>query len=230
MAAAPINLPNKGLQYSNIVKPIDINLQFQVLSTAGAGTTSVKSNGYVKSVYMHSSSPSSTNPNPAVGYAQIQLNGNYNVYVDSFQIMQSPVTGSAINISGTSVMTVGKPYIITSLGTSTQANFAAVGLPAGIVPAVGQSFIASVTGGGTGTGQVKAVGISGITAVEVIGNPTLELSNPNQAANGGGIILLQFLAPTNSTTTTLIPTAPTDTSVICMTLRMDGSSVTVDGL
>jgi hypothetical protein len=63
--------------YSNVVKPIEVNVQFTVAPTNGAGVSSVKSNGYVQSVYMHSSSPSAANPNPANGFAMIQLKAKF---------------------------------------------------------------------------------------------------------------------------------------------------------
>ena len=109
-----------------------------------------------------------------------------------------------------------------------------VGLPKGIVPAVGASFIASSTGVSThggSTGTVYSPGISGITKVEVIGdtNATINMSPMGGSANVGGLILVQFLAPTSTSVTTLIPTAPTNNSVIGMSFYVEASSVIIAG-
>lgn len=357
---------NAGHFYSNIVSPVKIDLNFVVDATNGngLGVRSIKSNGFVRNVFMHTSSTPGmgqgglVNPNPAVGYAMIQLKQNYNVYLGGFSGFVSPTTGSSISISGSSVLTAGKPYIITAVGavpaphfsvtavadvsgslagkyltisdafsnnyvlwfqvsgvgaapsltgpltgyqavpvsiatgaantavasalstviaalnathsfttgvvgavvtvtsaaspnlqlsplpapqtsgftvsaitfTSLAADWQSMGAPVGFTPAVGMSFIAKATGGALGTGTVMAVGISGITSVEVIGDPNQSIANSSIAANGGSWVLVQFLAPTNSSTTTQIPTAPAAGSVVGMSLFFDTSSVTVDGL
>jgi hypothetical protein len=81
-----------------------------------------------------------------------------------------------------------------------------------------------------GTGQVKLVGISGITTIEVIGDPTQSVSSTNLEAYGGAWVMVKFLAATSAAVTTLIPTAPTALTVMSMTFKFDGSQVTVDGL
>ena len=128
--------------------------------------------------------------------------------------------------AGTSGFTVGA---ITY--TSLAADWQHVGFPAGFTPSVGASFYATTTGGATNTtGRVKALGVSGVTNFEVMGVTNQLLQNSSIAANAGAQVLLQFLGATNSSTTTLIPTNPADTSVVNLTLRFDQSSVTVDGL
>lgn len=74
-------------------------------------------------------------------------------YVDQNSINSSD---SAINISSASVLIIGQPYVILSLGSTTAAQWQAIGVPAGMTPIVGLMFTASVTGSGTGTGTVKA--------------------------------------------------------------------------
>lgn len=222
---------NAGHYYSNIVMPYLVNVSFTVTPTNGLGVTSVKSNGYVNNVFMHTSTtPSSnngaTNPNPANGVCLIQMKQNFNVFLGaSLAYIQSPVTGSAL----TSV-TQYTYYQIVSVGTTTTAQWQAKGLPVGFTPAAGQGFVATATGSLGGTGTVKAVTVSGISSIEVIGDPQALLANDNIAKNSGAYIGIQFLGATNSSTTTLIPTAPATTSVIGLTLAFDRSSVTVDGL
>lgn len=105
-----------------------------------------------------------------------------------------------------------------------------VGLTAGLTPTVGQVFIALTTGGSVGTGTVIASGVSGITSVEVLGDPNQSLNNASIASNAGARIIVQFTGATSSSVTTLIPAAPAAGSVIGMSFFFDASAVTVDGL
>ena len=237
--AAPQNFPNKGNLYSNITKPIDISLNFIVDSTNGngLGIRSLKSNGYVNNVFMHTTQTPATsngylNPNPAAGYALIQLKGNFNRYIGGFSGFVTPVATST-KIDNGATLTVGAHYVITTLGNATAAQWLTVGVPAGITPAVGTSFIAIATGAGSGntsTSRVMVPTTSGISTVEIVGDPNASIANSNSAANGGAWLLIKFDAATSASVTTLIATAPADNSVCGMTIRFDGSSVNVDGL
>jgi hypothetical protein len=115
-----------------------------------------------------------------------------------------------------------------------QQNWNQVGLLPGVVPNIGASFIATATGSSTGggsTGLVVAPGISGITSIEVVGDPNQSFAPIPFAGstNHGAWILVQFLAPTSSSTTTLIPTAPAQNTVVGMSFYVNLSSVAVDG-
>ena len=66
--------------YENVAKPMVVNCNFIVDSTNGngLGIRSLKSNGYVRNVFMHTSAtPGSNdgylNPNPASGYILVQI-------------------------------------------------------------------------------------------------------------------------------------------------------------
>lgn len=239
MAAAPLNFPNAGHFYSNVAKPVEIDLNFIVDSTNGngLGIRSLKSNGYVKNVFMHTTQTPGTNngvlnPNPASGYALIELAGNFNKYLGGFTGFVTPVSTST-KIDNGATLTVGNPYVITILGNATAAQWTTVGVPAGVTPAVGVSFIAIATGAGSGntsTSRVQIPTTSGISVIEVIGDASQSMNNSNVAANGGGWLLIQFMAATSSSVTTLIPTAPAANSVCGMTIKLDASSVSVDGL
>lgn len=227
---------NGKSSYSNVAKPMEVNLNFVVDSTNGngLGIRSLKSNGYVRNVFMHTSAtPGSNdgalNPNPAAGFALIQLKNNFNYYLGGFSGFVSPIVSPTT--STTSGLSVGAAYIITVLGTTTAAEWAAIGLPAGLTATVGQSFIAIATGtGGSHTGKVGLPGVSGITAMEVVGDPNQSIANSHISPNGGAYLLVQMLGATDATHTALIPTAPANGSVIGMNIRFDGSSVTIDGL
>lgn len=218
--------------YWNVCKPCLVQCNFTVDSANGngLGIRSLKSNGYIENVFMHTSAtPGSNNghlnPNPAVGYALIQFKNNFNYYLGGFSGFVSPTTGSASN-----TVVAHNAYIIASLGTTTLAQWQTAGLPAGLVPTVGQSFISLVSAAIGGTGTAISAGVSGISSVEVVGDPNQSIANSNIAANAGAFVLVQFLAPTSSSVTTLVATAPANNSVIGMTFIFDGSSVTIDGL
>ena len=289
---------NAGHFYNNIMKPCKIDLNFTVDSTNGngLGIRSLKSNGFVRNVFMKTSAAftgtSSTSititgiasgtsslavgmpvqgsgipalttiasivssssitlsqattssttgsityqgindnyasPNPGTGYCLIQLKNNFNVYLGGFNGFVSPVSETPINV--TTGVTAGLAYVITSLGTTTLAQWQKLGLPVGLTPTVGQSFIAPVTTTATGTGVIEVPGVSGIISAEVIGDPNQSINNSAISTNGGAWVLVQFLAPTSSSVTTLIPTAPVNGSVVGMSMFFDQSGVTVDGL
>jgi len=131
----------------------------------------------------------------------------------------------------TSGLTAGHIYVITSLGTTTQAEWESIGLPAGFTAAVGQAFVATDTGtGGSHTGKVGLPAASPIVKMDIVGDPGKSIANSNASANSGASILVSMLAATASGDTALIPTAPADGSIIRMTIKLDNSSVTVDGL
>lgn len=216
--------------YTNVCKPCDVSLQFTVTPTNGLGVTSVKSNGYVESVFMHTSTtPTSVNgvlnPNPANGYALVTFKNNFNYFLGDFSSQVPPTTSNS-----TTSTTAGSVYVITAVGTTTLAQWQAAGLPPGFTPAVGQSFIAIATGAIGGTGTVGLPGVLVAPIVEVVGDPSTELNNSNIATNSGAKILLQFSGPTAAGNTALIATAPAAGTVVSMTFKFDGSSVTIDGL
>lgn len=360
---------NFGKFYSFQSKPVLLDLNFIVDSTNGngLGVRSVKGQG-VQNVFMHTSAtplkgPNGyLNPNPAVGFALIQLRYNYHrIYGGPYNI-NAPTSGSNVAINGTA-LTPGNPYIITGVGTGTAGaatiapvadsagslastwfrlydaygntfiiwfyvtgvggsaplgvsgtlvqqtiasgstaaqvgtalaatiallpsgisgvnsftatgtttvtvtsttstplagvpadgaiatgftfaltkfltniqDWQGVGLPPGIKPQIGASFIATTSGvstNGGSTGTVMVPGVSGIFQMEVIGDPNLSLSPNTLGVNGGigpssqvgAFILVQFLAPTLSGSaydTPMIPTAPANNSVISMQLLLE---------
>jgi len=187
--------------YTNVAGPRDVNLQFTVTPTNGLGVTSVKSNGYVRNVFMHTSTTPTandgyTNPNPLAGYAIVQFKNNFNYYLNGIAQFQAPNTTST-SIDN-SALTVGQVYVITTLGNASAAVWTAIGVPDGITPAVGVSFVALTVGAGSNTltSRVMLPSTSGIYGVEVIGTPSTMLGTSNIASNGGAWLSLQFLVPT----------------------------------
>jgi hypothetical protein len=102
------------------------------------------------------------------------------------------------------------------------ADWQAVGVPKGLVPNVGLSFIATATGAGGSTGQVYAVGESNIIGFEVVGDPNQSIAPQPQGGSphtGGWILVkLQGLPASGQ-----FPAAvkPADNSVIGMSFYVD---------
>lgn len=219
--------------YANVTKPMEVWCNFVVdaANGNGLGIRTIKSNGYIENVFMHTSaSPGKgnggfLNPNPAVGYIYVQFRNNFNYYLGGFSGQITPTTSNT-----TTSLTTGNVYVITVVGTSTLANWQTAGLPPGLTPTVGQAFVSKITGSITGTGKVGLPGIPTTQVVTVIGDPNSTIANSSIATNAGAIILLQVAAATNSSTTTLVAAAPADNTVISFSFNFDGSTVTIDGL
>lgn len=221
--------------YSNVAKPMEVNLQFTVAVANGLGITSLKSNGYVNNVFLHTSgAPTAnngyTNPNPSAGLFMIQLKNNFNAFLGMSASILSPNSGSDVKIDN-SAMTAGQIYTITTLGNATLAKWQAIGVPAGVTPAVGVSFVALSNGGAgnTLTSRVQVPATSGIYKIEMIGSPQT-MVNSSIVSNTGQVLFGQFLGPTGAALTAMIPVNPVDGSIVNMKLLFDGSMVTIDGL
>ncbi len=191
--------------YTNITKPMAVNLTYTVTPTNGLGVTSLKSNGYVRNVFMHTSTTPTandgyTNPNPAAGYAVIQFNNSFNHYIGmTSSFVGATATSTKIDDSA---LTAGVVYVITVVGDSTEAVWHAVGVPPGVTPAVGVSFVALTVGAGAGTStsRVQLSTSSGISAVEVVGDPNTMLAPSTISTNGGAWVLVKFLGELASIT------------------------------
>ncbi len=186
--------------YTNVTKPMQVNLAFTVTPTNSLGVTSLKSNGYVNNVFMHTSTtPGSNNgylnPNPLAGYALIQLKQNFNKFLGMQYSFQTP-TATDKKIDNAE-LSLGQVYVITVLGNATAAQWTAVGVPAGVTPAVGVSFTALATGSGSGnssTSRMQLPTSSAIELVEVVG-VTDTMTPANIATNAGQWVTLQFSKP-----------------------------------
>ena len=221
------NGQNGGHFYSNITQPVKIDLNFVVDSANGngLGIRSLKSNGYVDNVFMHTTATPGkgnnglTNPNPHVGYAVIQFKNNFNKYLGGFTGFVSPL-GSSV----TTIVNAPDAHVITSLGTATLAQWQAVGFPKGFTPAVGAAFIATANATIGGGATVAVPSASGVLSVEVCGDANQTIANSQISQNGGAQIIVQFLNASDNTAN------PTDGSVCGMSFFFDASSVTIDGL
>lgn len=215
------NWASAGRLYAMHVKPVLLDCNFVVDSANGNGLGIRSLKGpCVQAVYMHTSaSPAAGNPNPAAGYIMVRLADNYSRSFSGFNAIVSPVSGTPLTST-----TAGLAYTIVSLGTTTAAQWAAAGLPAGIAPAVGASFIAIATGaiGGTGAVEVPATAGSNITNIETVGDPNATISSSNAASNGGALLILRCLK--NGAIQ-----APADNSVISLAFYLSDSSILIQG-
>lgn len=224
-SSATINSANSGTLSGNVIAQVSITdtLGGTVNGTLAAltGAVTLSAAAAINTVPLVGTAAAGS-PNPSPGFALIQFNSNYNKYIGGFSGYVSPLSGTNIAINSTN-LTKGQAYVITSVGTSTLADWQAIGLMAGLTPTAGQAFIAIKSGNGAGSGQVQVPKVSGVNSIEVIGDPNLEIANSNIAQNGGAYLLVQFLS--NG-----VLTPPVDGSVVGMSAIFDQSSVTVDGL
>ena len=238
-------MANGGKIYAMHVKPVLIDCNFIVDSTNGNGLGIRSLKGpLVQNVFMNTSAtpgagntnPATpgiqvTNPNPAPGTIIIQLQDTYNRSLSGFDARVAPLTGSAIPIDN-SVLNIGQPYVITTLGNATLAQWQAVGVPAGTTPAVGVSFIAATTGAGSNTltsrVQAPADNGSGIVSIETVGDPNTAMS-ANIATQGYGTYLILQCRHVAGLGSALAVAAPADGTVISLCFYLSDSSVTVAG-
>ena len=207
-----------------VIREVELNFIVDSANGNGLGVRSIKSNGYVENVFMHTSASPGVgnnmllNPNPIAGYCMIQFKNNFNYALSGSSSILPPLSGSSVTST-----TTGHAYVIVSLGTTTLAQWQAAGLPLGFVPAVGSAFIAKATGAIGGTGAVQVPSFSGVQSIETIPDPNQTINNSSIAANAGAIVLLQFVSGG-----ALV--APADNSVIALRFRFDGSSVSIPDL
>lgn len=171
------------------------------------------------------------NPNPAAGYVYVKLQDNYNALYAMDYMISSPLSGSGITIATASSLTVGSVYTITVVGSTTTAQWQAVGVPVGITPAVGVSFVATATSG-SGTGQVQASSFSGVTQLEVVGDPDVTLTSSAATVIGtgsGAYLVLKAVGPTDSTHTTPILKAPATGTKLYLKMLFSNSSLNIGG-
>lgn len=222
--------------YTGHVMPVLLDCSFVVDSTNGNGLGIRSLKGpYVQNVFMHTTATPGlgnanpmfpgifpTNPNPAVGNIIITMQDNYSkAYIGGFSII-SPL-GALVVITGGLV--IGAVYVIAIVGDATLADWAAVGLPAGIPPAVGASFVASSAGAGasviTRVALTAAAG-SGIAQMEVVGDSNTAIA-PLPASTFGARFIIQTRSYANALA------APVDGTVIALSFLLGNSSVLVGG-
>lgn len=221
------NFMNKGNMYTMHAMPVLIDCNFEVQDADGDGQTDLKG-PLVSDVFMHvQASPSDNNPNPAAGTIVVQLQDNFSRVFSVRASIQSPSSGSDVKIDN-SAMTAGVAYTITTLGNATAAKWLAIGVPAGVTPAVGVSFIAASNGGAgntlTSRVQASAAAGSAIASVEMMPSVQADLA-PNRLSqpDSGAQIILQCYDYAGA------KAAPANGSRIFLEIYLSNSSITVAG-
>lgn len=217
------NYPNNKL-YQYEAYPVLLSCNFIVDSTNGngLGIRSLKGSG-IGNVFMHTTATPGLgnyaylNPNPGTGIVLVQLQNQFSRLLGAFGGQGSPISGTPLTATVSNVT-----YTIVSLGTATAAQWLAAGVPPGMVPAVGLSFVAKQTATIGGSAVVEAPGASGYGHLELIGDPNVSLQNSNVYQNGGGQILFQAIVGTT-------PTAPANGTVISLNLYLSNSSIQIAG-
>lgn len=196
------------------------NFIVDIANGNGFGLRSLKQDpsNSIAAVYMHTSATAASgNPNPATGYIVVKFSKAFASYINGTSGFVAPSSGSNVNV--TSGLTQYDVYIITSLGTTTAANWQALGLPANVAPAVDVAFVASTSSAGSGTGTVQLILATGSTVEHIEG-----VGDPNQTVittdGNGGYLICIILGATNSTTTTLVAKQPADNTVIGLTFNL----------
>lgn len=233
------NFASGGKIYSMHVKPVLLDCNFVVDSSNvnGLGISSLKG-PMIQNVFMHTSATpangntnpatpniSVLNPNPAAGTIIVQFQDNFNRSFSGFNQNRSALAGSASTSTTNHVASV-----ITTLGTATPAQslseFQAKGLPKGITPAIGVSFVATASGviGHSAAVDTPAAAGSGIMNIEVLGDPNLSIAPiPNAGQGYGASMILQCRDASGAIA------APADNSVISLSFYLSDSSVTIQG-
>lgn len=211
---------NRGHFYVPHVTPVVVDCSFTVApaDTGGFGITGLKGQG-VSQVYMHTSAtPAVGNPNPANGIIVVKLADNFS------KLYQLGASFHAANSTATTSTVANVINVISTLGTATYAQWLAVGLPAGVIPAIGVAFIATssaVIGGSAQTAIVTATG-AGIDHIEHQGALDLMPVPVGGSPNVGGLLFLSCYKNT-------VLTAPTTGTIIRLDMYMSQSSVVVAG-
>jgi hypothetical protein len=166
-------------------------------------------------------------PSTVTGVYSFTCSGGGGATLTYTSTLTQPLPGPA---QDSATLPTGSTFAVTVSDTNLQ-DWQAVGLPKGLTPTVGQSFVASATGAGASTGTAIAVGTSGISVIEICGDPNQSLAPMPQGGspNTGGWILVQCLAPTPTTVdsvplvavTPMVPTAPANNSVVGMCFYVD---------
>lgn len=213
-------------------KPTLLDCTFTVDSanTNGLGIKSLQASG-ISQVYMYTSqTPAAGNPNPAAGNILVYLSDNYNRYLGGFTRFFSPNSGTDIVVTSAGAhLVAGTVYTITTLGTTTAADWVTMGLPVGTPAVVGASFVAIATGAGTGTGKVQVPATNGSTvaSAEMVGNPNQTIvSNAATIIGTGSGAYLLFRCMSTGASDAFLQKAPADNTGVSMSFYLSnyGSS------
>lgn len=220
------NFMSAGNFYTMHAMPVLVDCNFIVDDTQITGISSLKG-PLVDDVIMNSAAATPTDPNPAAGTIIVQLQDNFNRLYAFYPSISSPNSGSALKVDN-SALTEGVAYTISTLGDTTTADWHTLGVPAGVTPAVGVSFIATSVGAGSNTSTSRVMASasagSGVASIEIVGDPNQSI-NPAPSANQG--FGAQIILQCRDYAGALV--APAAGSKISLAFYLSNSSITIQG-
>jgi hypothetical protein len=159
-----------------------------------------------------------TNITPAVGVSFLATSTGAGLGNGQVQAL----SGSNLLVNGVA-LTPGVRYVITAMGTTPLVDFVALGVPVGVSPFIGFSFLALVSGSAASTGLVEAPAAGGalIDHIEVIGDPNLA---NNQGPHIIGSSMPQGMQFILACYFQGVLTAPADNTVIGLNFYMNNSA------
>lgn len=197
------NWVSGGKIYSQHVQPVLLDCSFLVTPSDATGVSEFHGSAIADVFMQTSTTPSAGNPDPANGYIFVQLDNGYNKLLGLDMSAEAPVTGDEIAVNASGLVTANELYVISTVGTTTTAQWQSIGVPSSVTPAVGVPFIANAVAadpGTSGTGKVKAVGVTNMDEVQIAGNANLSVVA--SGAYGGYLILKCMKASVLATPTT----------------------------
>ena len=215
-SSATLNVSGTGTFQGTLIANTSVTID------GGAGITRLMAlNGSITIAAAVTLSLPPAQPASGGGTIIVQLQDNYNRSLCGFNARVSPING----VPSTTVA-AGTPVIITSLGTATLAQWQAVGLPLGLTPAIGLSFVptTSATIGGGATVEAPSILGSGVASIETVGDPNLSIAPDLSKSQGFGS---QFILQCRSYA--MADVAPADGTVISLSFYLSDSGVYVQG-
>lgn len=204
------NYPQSRL-YTNHFMPVSIDAKIAIGATGAPSIASGDGYGIASITRM------------AAGQYRIQLQDNFAKLLQFKATLQSPASGTPV---AGGAFSVGVVYKIISLGTTTQAQWEAAGVPSGITAAAGVVFKAATVG--AGTGSVQTLVSSGINSVELLGSSSNMLNSAplgQTIPNLGGYVDFQCMGPTGAALTAPIATDPVSGSAIFIEIVANNSQI-----
>jgi hypothetical protein len=159
------------------------------------------------------------------GVYQVKFSQGFPAIVSYDSHVYGGPTGSTV---AAGAFATGTLYQITTLGTTTQAQWVAAGVDPDYTAVVGTPFVA--TSAGVGSGTVTAIGSSGIQQVEVARVATSMLANLTPSLKRGGLtsgasLIFRTIGATSSSVTTPIAIDPASGSAIGLKVWFRNSSI-----
>lgn len=143
------------------------------------------------------------------GVYKVTLTNSFFTLLDFHANIQGP-TGTPVAIASLAATT---PYVVSTVGTSTAASWVIAGVPQSLSSsvAVGMAFVSSADSStATGSGYAAPVITSGVSTVQVYGNPNLTINTTQASA----LPYFMFQTLYTSAGPVLAPATPVDGTVL----------------